>query len=203
MKTFVRFFGKFTLMGVILGLILTACAQNTIDSTQKEAINQDRGNSAITDNQPLPDLGGWSYERQLVIDTYIARNNQVSTWTYMFLQMGKLIEICPSVGFPVPYSTQLTSPEKVYTPYSYQYGTLTIPNPEPNSLFPPAMADATWVSCVNPDGSISPEYFENQVFALPKRIKSDYQLENADDKAPSFTVNTTRTAPQPTAVPSK
>lgn len=151
--------------------------------TQTEKQQQGGGNLAIVQNQPVPDLGGYSFERQIVIETYLARNNAIATYAYMISMDGKIIEICPSIGYPIPYSTQLTNPLK------YEYtgnGPAVLANPEPNSLYPPSDAAATLVQCVNPDGSVSPTYIEWYVLAFPYRIKSDFALERIGE--PSFTV---------------
>ena len=61
----------------ILLVLLTACAQSVSDIEQQQ---QYGGNMAIVQNQPVPDLGGYSFERQIVIETYLARNNTIATW---------------------------------------------------------------------------------------------------------------------------
>ena len=168
----------------ILLVLLTACAQSVSDLERQQ---QYGGNMAIVQNQPVPDLGGYSFERQIVIETYLARNNTIATWAYMTGMNGQIIEVCPSIGYPIPYSTQLTNPEKI----EYNNGSLTtLPNAEPNSLYPPSDAAATLVACVNPDGSVSPVYIEWYVMAMPFRIASDVQLERVGE--PSFTIETGR-----------
>ena len=97
-----------------------------------------------------------------------------------------IVEICPSIGYPIPYSTQLTNPEKVE--YRTSGGMAILPNAEPNSLYTPSSSEATIVSCVNSDGTLTPTYFENRVFSLPYKIKSDRVLEKVDDNN-SFSVN--------------
>lgn len=61
-----------------------------------------------------------------------------------------------------------------------------ISNAEPNSLYAPGDAAATFVQCVNEDGSVSPVYWEPELFSLPYRIKSDVQLERVGD--PSYKI---------------
>lgn len=158
------------ILSILVGLILVGCEQQTTTNARKEFAQQATGISAILDNQPVPDLGGWSFERQVLIDTYVARNKQVNTFTYMFLEyLGKVVKICDSKGYPIPYSTQLTNPTQAY-------GTTTIGNPEPSSLYPPSSAAATLVQCVLSDGAIAPTYWENNVFALPYEIHADMIL---------------------------
>lgn len=164
---------------LVLALVLVACAPSVSDVEQQQ---QSLSNLAIVQNQPVPDLGGFSFERQVLIETYLARNNTVSTFSYLFTFDGKIVEICASIGYPIPYSTQLTNPEKVE---SYTNG-ITVPNAEPNSLYPPSDAAATLVQCANPDGSVSPTYIEDNVMAFPYRIKSDFAFEKIGES--SFTV---------------
>lgn len=168
----------------VLSLLLVACMPSVADVEQTQ---QQSGNMAIVNNQPIPDLGGYSFERQIVIETYLARNNTIATYAYMISMDGKIIEICPSIGYPIPYSTQLTNPEKIEYNYSAPN---VIPNAEPNSLYPPSDAAATLVQCVNPDGSVSPVYIEWYVLAFPYQIASNVKLERIGE--PSFKVDLSR-----------
>jgi hypothetical protein len=161
--------------------LLTACETST---QMLEQGQQKRGVNAIITNQPVPDLGGYSFERQIVIETYLARNHTIATYAYMIAMDGKIIEICPSIGYPIPYSTQLTNPQ-IALGNSYQGSVIT--NPEPNGLYPPSDAAATLVQCVNLDGSVSPVYIEWYVLAFPYQIKADIKLQRIGD--PSFSVN--------------
>lgn len=178
---------KLFVLSTMILLLLTACATASDEVTITERQQQGLSNLAIVNNQPIPDLGGYSFERQIVIETYLARNNTIATYAYMFAFDGKIIEICPSVGYPIPYSTQLTNPMKIEDRYE---GDVAIPNAEPNSLYPPSDAAATLVQCVNPDGSVSPVYIEWYVLAFPYRIASDLQLQRIGE--PSFKVDLTR-----------
>ena len=174
---------KLIVVLVVAAVFLLSCTSESSQVTNAELAQQGAGNLAIVTNQPLPDLGGYSFERQIIIDTYLARNNTIATYSYMITMDGKIIEICASIGYPIPYSTQLTNPMKIEDRYE---GDVAIPNAEPNSLYPPGDAAATLVQCVNPDGSVSPTYIEWYVLAFPYRIKSDYQLERIGET--SFSV---------------
>lgn len=167
---------------VLMVFVLVSCTIGS-DTSAIEQGQQKAAVNAIIQNQPIPDLGGYSFERQIVIETYLARNNTIATYAYMFTMDGKIVEICPSLGYPIPYSTQLSNPEKVD---SYNYS-ITLPNAEPNGLYPPGDAAATLVQCVQPDGSVSPVYIEWYVLAFPYRIVSDFQLQQVGEA--SFTVD--------------
>jgi hypothetical protein len=174
----------FVILLAVTAFILTSCVGS--DTSAIEQSQQTGAVNAIIRNQPIPDLGGYSFERQIVIETYLARNNTIATYAYMFTMDGKIVEICPSIGYPIPYSTQLSNPERVDS-YSQS---ITLPNAEPNGLYPPGDAAATLVQCVQPDGSVSPVYIEWYVLAFPYRIQSDYQLQQVGDA--SFSVDVTK-----------
>jgi hypothetical protein len=169
----------YVLVCVLLVSLLSSCGPeptNRLESRQQEA-----GVMSLIQNQPVPDLGGYSFERQIVIETYLARNRTISTYAYMFTMDGKVVEICPSIGYPIPYSTQLTAPERREPGLE-----AVIPQSEPNGLYPPGDAAATLVQCVNKDGSVTPVYIEWYVLAFPYRIQSDLQLVKIGE--PSFSV---------------
>ena len=170
---------------VILSVLLSSCAPVQTQSDVENA-QQASGVKSITENQPIPDLGGFSFERKMVIDTYNFRNNPTPTYAYQITMSGMIIEICASLGNPIPYSTQLTNPlipTRIYQPGSANTSPIylegTVANPEITGLYPPATANATWVQCLNPDGSgnVTPVYWEENVESLPYRIKSDIQLQ--------------------------
>jgi len=170
---------------VVMAVILSACVDSAgYQARLEESRQQGEGALALVENQPVPDLGGWSFEREIVRQTYLARNGTIAIYTYLMTLDGTIIEICASIGYPIPYSTQITNPEVS----NGSYGPL--PQAEPNGLYPPSNAEATLVQCVNPDGTVSPGYFEPRVFALPYRIASAVQLQRLDTDT-SFSVDVT------------
>ena len=180
---------KILVLAGALFIIASLVGCYTTTQTDIEQSQQAAWVEAITRNQPVPDLGGYSFEREIVIQTYQARNHTISTWAYTITGTGQIIELCPSIGYPIPYSTQLTNPDaltRTMTGNGY-YVEGQVANPEPNGLYPPADAAATLIQCVNSDGSVSPMYFEWYVFAMPYRIKSDAQFVRVDDNT-SFSV---------------
>jgi hypothetical protein len=178
---------KLVVVLFVIMFVLGACVPENQTTLEQE--QQALGISAITNNQPVPNLGGYSFERQIVVETYLARNNTITTYAYMFAMNGEIIEICPSIGYPIPYSTQLTNPSIPISNCTGQYGCPegVVSNPEPNGLYPPGDAAATLVQCVQPDGTVSPVYIEWYVLAFPYRIQSDSQLQQVGET--SFSVD--------------
>jgi hypothetical protein len=92
------------------------------------------------------------------------RDEQISTFTYISNNSG-LHFICNSVGYGLPYATQYTNPER------YHVNGANLPQPEPNDLFMPSQADATWVLCSTPKG-IVPVYIESTIVVSPTELKT-------------------------------
>jgi hypothetical protein len=75
---------------------------------------------------------------------------------------GKRVFLCKSIGFPIPYATQFTSPSKIE---SWGGHPIVVPQADPNGLFSPSNAEGTWILCLNPNNSkdIEPVYSEPKV----------------------------------------
>lgn len=107
------------------------------------------------------------------------RDEEVTTYTYTVDMNGNRHFLCQSVGFGLPYSTQMTNPERAIRWGGNNSRTIaTIPQAEPNGLFMPDNVDATWVLCLNPDtGDISPIYSEPQLLVSPFRLDTESSTE--------------------------
>ena len=85
---------------------------------------------------------------------------------------GKLTFICDSIGFPLPYAVQFSAPEsmqKWIVPGAVggerRYGVEKLPQAEPNGLFSPGSAEASWILCKDPSGKdVFPSYSEPRLF---------------------------------------
>src|SRR5260370_4852081 len=146
---------------LLLGLFLTAGACDSPQtSTESNQVNSQQ--SVYSQSQPLHQYD-YSPERDELQQIYDARMKVVNTWTVIY-SMGKPVFVCPSKGYPIPYTTQLTNPEQIdYNPGSGGGGNVTIPQAEPNGLYT-GTTSATWVLCVRtlPGGGseIEPVYSE-------------------------------------------
>ena len=138
--------------------------QPTGKAASAEQAKQDVQMEQFLRNQPVPSFD-WSLERHMLIQLYAAR--QKATNTYSVVQSeytGKILWQCNSIGFPLPYSTQLTNPLQILRTADYQGGAAgVVAQQEPNGLFSPATSDGTWVPCVDEKGKITPVYEEKHV----------------------------------------
>ena len=184
----------FKTLGLVLSVVLCTadsggCTTDTSSGTTTEQSQQASAYSNLINNQPAPTYD-WSQEREIAIQLYNARQGAVATFSVVQSPYtGKVLWSCNSIGFPLPYSTQLTNPEFVYDPPDVQ-GVYVLPQSEPNGLFPPPESAATWVPCVNSKGQISPVYEEKDVtvFMQPMVQNADGSLVPVSGSTPSVSI---------------
>ena len=97
---------------------------------------------------------------------------------------------CPSRGYPIPATTQLTNPSRI--DYSKGGTPFVLPQAEPNGTFP-GPTDGTYMQCVDTDGSLYSVYSEPPVLAFPFAVRWDptqgFVKVNPTDR-PSYTLPT-------------
>ena len=110
-------------------------------------------------------------EKKLLKDIYEMRDQDgLLTYTYVFAeQTGKLVFLCDSIGYPLPYATQFTNPQKADR--YYEHGYLVLPQADPNGLFSPASAEGTWIVCRDPGAKTA-----RVVYVEPRVISSPFKL---------------------------
>jgi hypothetical protein len=153
---------KLLLSLLLLTLFISCECQEFSERVQNK--KQEEMNLQAVRSVGMPAIIEFSEKRQLK-DILELRDKAVPTITYVRDMGGKLHKICNSVGFGIPYATQYTNPQRVArgdeTP---EHGNVTIPQADPNGLYSPSSADATWVLCLNPKTEkISPTYIEDRI----------------------------------------
>lgn len=156
----------------LLPLALAGCDEVTnngssdqIMQRQQEQLLQE-GVSAV----PLPAIKNFR-EKRLLTDILEMRDQKgLTTYTYIVAEMtGKLVLLGKSFGYGIPYSTQLSNPQKIAEKNTYQSGSYAIlPQAEPNGLFSPASAEGTWVIFAGPNGEeAAPVLIEPRIIVSP------------------------------------
>lgn len=141
---------------IAVGLLTTAssCADDSIYEDEKttEQIMTD-----LQKGQPVPKFP-YSQERENVIDILTARANPTATTSFFFNQGVKdPIFSCPSVGYAIPHTTQLTNPEQ----YVGSSGA-TLPMAEPVGTYT-GDSTGTHVICRDANGRGFDMYWEGFV----------------------------------------
>jgi hypothetical protein len=141
-------------------------------------------------NQPVPSFD-FSLERHILIKLYGARQRATNTFSVVQSPFtGKVLWSCASIGFPLPYATQLTNPQQVqWKGGLHEYSSAVLAQQEPNGLFTPASAEGTWVPCVDEKGNLTPVYEEKKVTVFLRPMQEvNGQLVPAAGSQPSLSI---------------
>lgn len=157
---------KFTIAMIAAAVALAGCGYEYTPSSDKQQSEQQEailkeGTAAVG----MPNITNFR-ERRKVKENLERRDQEgLVTYTYTFSEVtGKFSFFCSSVGFPIPYATQFTNPEKISR--ADTYGIAILPQADPNGLFSPSSAEGSWVDCVNPQTKkVSTVYVEPRVMA--------------------------------------
>lgn len=142
----------------VLALSLSACEGDgsAVQADEEQANTQLARYQA---NQPVP-LFDWSQYRQTLIDIESAQAHGVTTTTFFFNQgVPAPIKTCPSIGFPVPTTSQVTNPDQVIGSSS---GHFIVAQMEPTGVYT-GDSSGTYVVCVADDGTDYVTYWEGFV----------------------------------------
>ena len=158
-------------LAVACFLPLLGC-EKTSDDIQRE--QQEKILMDGTSQMGMPAVKNFR-EKKLLKDIIELRDQAgLVTYSYFFSDYnGKFVFIGETIGYPIPYATQYTNPQKIaWTSGSHSH---VIPQADPNGLFSPASAEGTWVLMFNPQTKrAEPQYIEHRVevftFKLPASV---------------------------------
>lgn len=108
-------------------------------------------------------------ERKMLKDILELRDQGgLVTYTYLFSEFnGKLVFLGESIGYPIPYATQYTNPQK-----SIGSAGAILPQADPNGLFSPTSAEGTWVLLKNPQrDQVEVVYIEPRIVVSPFKLQ--------------------------------
>ena len=107
-------------------------------------------------------------EIKLLNHVYELRDQaDLPTYTYITDMNGGLHCLGKSIGYGIPYATQRSNPEKEGY---HSSGYITLPQAEPNGLFMPASAEATWVILIDDKGKQQVTYIEERILVSPTKL---------------------------------
>lgn len=163
------------LISVAIAALALAGCDPTPTADQKMNAAQEQLSGEAAANVGMPAITNWQ-EKRMAKSILEARDRTIATTTYIVAEnSGQLFKLCDSVGYGLPYATQFTNPSKLAIQYFGgnfgHYVDGVIPQADPNGLFSPPAADATWIFCLDPaDKKDKPVYVE------PKTIVSPFPL---------------------------
>ena len=150
-------------------LTLGACSTSLDSSSQRAANSNDAQKSGaalhqLQINQPTPQYN-WSQYRETLIQIENAQANSTQTTSFFFNQgVADPIQSCPSIGFGMASTTELTNPLQAVDGSGGNggYGITTIGQADPTGVYS-GNSTGTYVVCVNADGSNYFQYWEGFV----------------------------------------
>jgi hypothetical protein len=193
------------LLGMVIALLLVGIvACNGTSQPNRDATNfMDQQLNSLNRGQPLH-LYDYSQDRASFLAIYDARAAGKATFSASVPEFGGSPWFtCPSRGYPIPATTELTNPERI--DYSPGGTALVLPQAEPNGLFV-GQTDGTYMQCVDSDGSLYTVYSEPRVLTFPFAVvwKGDhFEKANPNDRAsfalptPPVNQQAPQNAPQP------
>lgn len=139
----------------VLGAVVTVVAAcgNQANKIDKQTATRDL--QQFQKAQPAPSFK-WSQIRQTLIDIETAQAHGAQTTSFFFnLGVQEPIQSCPSIGFPVATTTQITNPQQ-------EQDKTSIAQIDPNGVYA-GDSTGTYVICVAPNGSTYAQYWEGYV----------------------------------------
>ena len=151
---------------VVVLLGATACTHN--GASKAVALDQKTSASILAkfeNNQPAPQFD-FSQIRQTLIDIETAQAQTTQTTSFFYNQgVQDPIFVCPSIGFPIASTTQLTNPTQLARVTQQGYGISgSIGQIDPNGVYS-GDSTGTYVVCVNAQGLLYAKYWEGFVDA--------------------------------------
>lgn len=146
-------------------LTLTACGSSGTSASKSDTKTSNQILSKFDKTQPVPQFD-WSQLRQTAIDAQTAQVNTTQTTSFFFvLGVKDPIFQCPSIGYPVPETDQITSPDKTNNYGNNSGGNTVTSQIDPNGVYGGNTA-ATFVICVGPNGDKYLEHAEEDVHTV-------------------------------------
>lgn len=157
---------KAIIIAVTATMALSACT-NQNKAANKEAKIGRKQLSAFLTNQPVPVFPN-SQLRQNLIEIETAQAHSTVTTSFMFNQgVQDPVSVCPSIGFPIASTSQLTNPM-----YRVQDHDATLPQIEANGIYT-GDSSGTYVICVDGNGAAYAQYWEGFVSTVTGPAKWD------------------------------
>jgi hypothetical protein len=161
------------IVGVLLLAVgITACTSSRhANATRNDQKTSDAILNHFQTVQPAPQFD-WSQIRQTLIDAETAQARATQTTTFDFnYGVADPIFSCPSIGFPVAGTSQITSPDKENDHGSY--GQSVTSQIDPNGIFS-GNTTATYVLCVGENGKTYLHHVEEFAHAVAGPAVWDY-----------------------------
>ncbi len=170
---------------VVLFVFAAGCETRPPNSDLVQREQQEKILAEGTAQTGMPAIHNFR-ERKIVKDLFELRDQEgLVTWTYLWSPFtGRFTLLGQSVGYGIPAATQYTNPEKI-AERGQGVGFAVLPQADPNGLFSPSAADATWILLLNPKtGKVEPQYIEERLSVFTYELPPSMTMVSLADRPP-------------------
>ena len=131
---------------VMLLFVAAKCDQEEPTADQVDQRRQEYILKEVVREIGMPAIKKFQEKKTLKWILELRDDAKILNYAYVFSEVsGKFTFIGKCIGYPIPYATQYTNPQKTVDG-RYQGEFTIIPQAGPNGLFSPASAEGTWVN---------------------------------------------------------
>ena len=158
---------KIICIALIAICIFCLCSCKDESSLKDQEYSEDI-KSQISDAIGYPNLSNF-FEYAQLKEIYELRDdpNLICYWYTKNEYSGKWVYEGKCIGYGIPYSASITSPDKAM----YSNGGVVVSQSEPNGIYTNGLStSATWILAINAEGDIKPEYVEQSIRVSQEKI---------------------------------
>ena len=160
-------------VGMVASLVLlnsNSGCEKTSGTDGRLAFQQEQLMQEANAQTGMPAIKNFQERKLMKMILELRDQENLVCYAYVVPEMtGKPVFLGKCIGYGLPYATQYTNPEKVEQSYSQSFGTL--PQADPNGLFMPSQADATWLMMIDPaTNEARPVYVESKILVSPFKL---------------------------------
>jgi hypothetical protein len=160
------------LVGLAALIALAGCDATQASAQDKENAQQARSSNQQAIAQPLPYIP-WSQMFQNLSEIEEANSTGTQTTSFVFNRASvDPIQVCASIGTPIPNTASLSNPQQVVP--TGNYNAVTTGQKDPDGIYTPSSSSGTYVMCIGPDGKALPAYHESEVSSVFGPAHWDY-----------------------------
>ena len=154
---------------ILVAIVCVSCLSGcTSESASRDRQYSEEKKAQIADAIGYPDLANF-FEYAQLKEIYELRDdpNLICYWYTKCEYTGKWVYEGQCIGYGIPYSASITSPDMVY----YSSSGTVVSQAEPNGIYTNGLTtSATWILTVNENGNITPDYVEQSIRVSQNKI---------------------------------
>lgn len=149
----------------------SGCEVGDNDNDSKQAQQTEQIQQQSSSKLGLPNIVNFQEKQALKTIMEECDKANLVTYAYHFNAMkGMYTYVGQCIGYPVPYGTEYTNPQRIADHYNGGYAIL--PQADPNGLYKAENVEATWVMLIDPKTKKSfPYYSEEKLNVFEQKLE--------------------------------